>query len=79
MGEDGRNECGRKDPTLVDKEIPLYGGHNKGIAKKWIFFLTIQGFIGKLQAHEEKINKVQEDMGARALSFLKTLHKRKAR
>jgi hypothetical protein len=43
------------------------------------FFLTIQGFIGKLQAHEEKINKVQEDMGARALSFLKTLHKRKAR
>jgi hypothetical protein len=67
LGEDGRNECGRKDPTLVDKEIPLYGGHNKGIAKKWIFFLTIQGFIGKLQAHEEKINKVQEDMGARAL------------
>jgi len=39
----------------------------KELPKNGFFFLTIQGFIGKLQAHEEKINKVQEDMGARAL------------
>jgi hypothetical protein len=28
-------------------------------------FLIIQGFIGKLQAHEERINKTQEDVGAK--------------
>ena len=41
---------------VIIKELPKNG-----------FFLTIQGLVGKLQAHEEKINKVQEDMGSRAL------------
>jgi hypothetical protein len=27
-------------------------------------FLSIQGLVGKLQAHEERVNKIQEDVGA---------------
>jgi hypothetical protein len=30
-------------------------------------FLSIQGLMGKLQAHEERVNETQEDVGAQAL------------
>jgi hypothetical protein len=29
-------------------------------------FLSIQGLMGKLQAHEERVNEIQEDVGAQA-------------
>ena len=29
-------------------------------------FLTIQGLTGKLQAHKERVNGIQEDIGAQA-------------
>jgi hypothetical protein len=34
-------------------------------------FLTIQGLTGKLQAHKERVNDIQEDIGAQAFFFLK--------
>jgi hypothetical protein len=30
-------------------------------------FLSIQGLMGKLQAHEERVNEIQEDVSAQAL------------
>jgi len=30
-------------------------------------FFSIQGLLGKLQAHEEKVNEIQEDVGAQSL------------
>jgi hypothetical protein len=30
-------------------------------------FLSIQGLMGKLQAHEERVNEIQKDMGAQIL------------
>jgi hypothetical protein len=29
--------------------------------------LSIQGLMGKLKVHEERVNEIQEDVGARAL------------
>jgi len=58
---------------LIAKEIPLCSGRNRGIIK-YQFFLTIQGPMEKLQAHEKRVNEIQEDMGAQAL-FSKFLTK----
>ena len=55
--------CGRKDPTIVTEEIPLCGGRDRGFAK-YRFFLTIQDLMGKLQTREERVNEIQETMGA---------------
>jgi hypothetical protein len=32
-----------------------------------MYVLLIQGLMGKLQAHEEIVNEIQEDVGAQAL------------
>jgi len=56
-GENWENTCGRKNYTLFAKEVSLYGDHYWRIAN--IDFLTIQGLMGKLQAHEEIINDIQ--------------------
>jgi len=32
-----------------------------------MIFLTIQGLIGKLQTHEERVNDIQEDIGVHTL------------
>jgi len=41
-------------------------------------FITIQGLIEKLQAHEERVNHIQVDLKAQAF-FLKTLFKKEVR
>jgi len=37
-GEDERDTCGREDPTLAVKEVPLYGGHDRGATKNGFSF-----------------------------------------
>jgi hypothetical protein len=32
-GEYGRDTYGRKDPKVVAKEVPLYGGRDRGVTK----------------------------------------------
>jgi hypothetical protein len=39
-GEDGRNTCGRENPTLAIKEVLLCGGHDKEVAKYGCSFNT---------------------------------------
>jgi hypothetical protein len=35
-------------------------------------FLSIHGLMGKLQAHEERVNKIQKDVSAQTFFFFKT-------
>ena len=42
-------------------------------------FITIQGLIRKLQAHEERVNHIQVDLRAQVFFFSKTLFKREVR
>jgi hypothetical protein len=40
MGEDERDTCGREDPTLVIKKVPLCGGRHRGVTKYGFSFNT---------------------------------------
>jgi len=48
-GEDRRYMCGREDPTLVAKEVPLCGGRDRGVAK--------YGFSFNTRSHEKIISR----------------------
>jgi len=39
-GEDKRDTYGIENPMLTAKEVPLYGGHNRGVIKHGFSFNT---------------------------------------
>jgi hypothetical protein len=39
-GEDGRDTCGREDPILATKEVPLCGVRDRGVIKYGFSFNT---------------------------------------
>ena len=65
-GENERDTCVRENLTLAAKEVLLYGGRDKKKSQN-MDVLSIQGLMGKLKVHEERVNEIQEDVGARAL------------
>jgi len=44
--KDERDTCGRKNPTLASKKVPLSGGRDKGVVKYGCFFNKIQEDMG---------------------------------
>jgi len=60
--EDGRDTYGREDHKLAIKEVPLYGGCDRGVVKYRFSFNTRCN--GKITAHEERVNEIEKDMGA---------------
>jgi hypothetical protein len=53
-GENIEETCGRKYPTLIVKEVTLYGGHDGGVTKYGCSFNTrshrkITSLLGKSQ------------------------------
>jgi hypothetical protein len=44
--KDERDTCGRKNPTLASKKVPLNSGRDKGVIKYGCFFNKIQEDMG---------------------------------